>query len=479
MFLINLFNQIRFGRLPTNMLKQWGKHTFSSNKHLFKIKEPIFATLLKVSVVKKIAFKTLGCRVNLFETDALASRFKAGDYEVVSGEGEVDIFVVNTCTVTNQSDQKCRQAIHQIRRKHPEALMVVTGCMVNHRKEELIQSGIADYVIDNERKAAIFDIVEEHYQKGHSDPEGYDRDLFSYQPAFDTFHTRSLIKIHDGCNNFCSYCIIPMVRGRSTSRPAEDIYRNIREVIGHGFKEVVLTGVNMGRYHDGDTDFETLVEHIINIIGDFRVRVSSIEPDQFSDRFLQLFQHEKLAPHMHICLQSGSEDTLKRMHRFYSAEQFREMYGRIKTFRPDFNLTTDIIVGFPGETEATFQESCDFAREIGFSHIHTFKYSKRTGTKAAAMPDQVPETEKSRRSEIMRKISLENKLKYYEQMKGRTQRLLIERIDARGLARGYGENYIPIQFQANGLKKNTFVEVVLEEILNKDNEDKIIFDATI
>ena len=396
---------------------------------------------------------------------------------MVVNTGEADIFVVNTCTVTNTSDQKCRQAIHQIRRKNPKALVVVTGCMVNHRKEELLQEGIADYVIDNERKSAIFDIVEEHFKLGHSDPEGYDRDLFSYQPAFDTFHTRSLIKIHDGCNNFCSYCIIPMVRGRSTSRPAEDIYENIREVVDHGFKEIVLTGVNMGRYREGETNFETLVEHIINIEGDFRVRVSSIEPDLFSDRFLQLFQQEKLAPHMHICLQSGSEDTLKRMHRFYTATQFREMCQRIKAFRPDFNLTTDIIVGFPGETEETFQESCDFARAIGFSHIHTFKYSKRTGTKAATMSDQVPEIEKTRRSEIMRAISLENKLKYFEQMKGRAQRMLIERIDAKGIARGYGENYVPIQVHGNGLVKNTFVEVTLEEILNKDNEDKMVFEA--
>ena len=394
---------------------------------------------------------------------------------MVSGDSETDVVVVNTCTVTNTSDQKCRQAIHQIRRKNPRALIVVTGCMVNHRKEELIQEGVADYVIDNERKAAIFDIVDEHFKKGHSDPEGYDRDLFSYQPAFDTFHTRSLIKIHDGCNNFCSYCIIPMVRGRSTSRSANDIYENIQKVVDHGFKEIVLTGVNMGRYHDGETDFETLVEHIINIIGDFRVRVSSIEPDQFSDRFLHLFQHEKLAPHMHICLQSGSEDTLKRMHRFYTAAQYREMVERIRTFRPDFNLTTDIIVGFPGETDQTFQESCVFAREMGFSHIHTFKYSKRTGTKAAAMSEQVPETVKTERSEIMRSISLENKRLYFERMRGKSQRLLIERIDAKGVAHGYGENYIPIQINGEELEKNSFIKVTLNEIININSEDKMAF----
>ena len=427
--------------------------------------------------MRRVAFKTLGCRLNLYETDALASRFKAAGYEIADSNGAVDVFVVNTCTVTNTSDQKCRQAIHQIRRKHPEALIAVTGCMVNHRKAELLQSGIADYIIDNERKAALFDIIDEHFKTGHSDPEGYDRDHFSYQPAFDTFHTRSLIKIHDGCNNFCSYCIIPMVRGRSTSRPAEDIYNNVREVVGHGFKEVVLTGVNMGRYHYEDTHFEQLVENILEIDGDFRVRVSSIEPDQFSDHFLALFQHEKLAPHMHICLQSGSDDTLKRMNRHYTVGQFRDMCQRIKTYRPDFNLTTDIIVGFPGETEQTFNESCGFAREIGFSHIHTFKYSARTGTKAATMPDQVPEKVKTERSEVMRQISLENKIKYFEIMQGRPQRMLIERIDSHGIARGYGENYLPIVASGKDLKRNTFTHIVLGEILHRENEDKMTFNA--
>ena len=427
----------------------------------------------------KIAFKTLGCRVNLFETDALASRFKANGYEIAESSENADVFIVNTCTVTNQSDQKCRQAIHQIRRKNPNALIAITGCMVNNYKEELLQSGIADYVIDNERKAAIFDIINDHFQKGASDPEGYDRYLFSYQPAFDTFHTRSLIKIHDGCNNYCSYCIIPTVRGRSTSRPADDIYHNIKEVVAHGFKEIVLTGVNMGRYQYESTNFEQLVENILNIEGDFRVRVSSIEPDQFSDQFLELFQHEKLAPHMHICLQSGSENTLRQMHRFYTAAQFREMCERIKAFRPDFNITTDIIVGFPGETDADFKESCDFAREIGFSHIHTFKYSVRSGTKASTMPNQVPEKVKTERSEIMRAISLENKKRYFSMMQGRPQRMLIERIDAKGMAKGYGENYIPVQTKAINAEKNAFINIKLSEIEHCDNEDKMNFTGTI
>ncbi len=420
----------------------------------------------------KVAFKTLGCRVNLYETDALASQFKAAGYEVVENEEDADIYIVNTCTVTNQSDQKCRQALNQIRRSHPTAVIAATGCMVNHRKQEMLGSGVIDFAIDNERKYSTFSIID-GYMKGETvDPEGFDKDLFSYSPAFDTFHTRSLIKIHDGCNNFCSYCIIPNVRGRATSRCDKEIYDNIRQVVDHGFKEIVLTGVNMGRYKFQDVDFEHLIENILKIDGDFRVRISSIEPDNFSDRFLRLFENPKLAPHMHICLQSGAESTLREMHRHYTAAQFKAMCDRIKSAVPDFNITTDVIVGFPGETVEDFAESAELCREIGFSHIHTFKYSVRTGTKAAAMPNQVPETVKAERSAVIRQISAENKLKYFSRMLGKPQKMLIERIMADGTARGYGENYIPLRLKAKGLEKNSFVEVVLKDVINKgDNSE--------
>lgn len=421
----------------------------------------------------KVAFKTLGCRVNLYETDALASQFKAAGYEIVENEDDADIYIVNTCTVTNQSDQKCRQALNQIRRFHPTAVIAATGCMVNHRKQEMLDSGVINFAIDNERKYAIFSIIDS-YMKGETiDPEGFDKDLFSYSPAFDTFHTRSLIKIHDGCNNFCSYCIIPNVRGRATSRCDKEIYENIRQVVDHGFKEVVLTGVNMGRYQYENVNFEQLIEGILKIDGDFRVRISSIEPDNFSDRFLRLFENPKLAPHMHICLQSGAENTLREMHRHYTAAQFKEMCNRIKAAIPDFNITTDVIVGFPGETEGDFAESAEMCRAIGFSHIHTFKYSIRTGTKAAAMPNQVPETVKAERSAVIRQISAENKLKYFNRMLGKPQKMLIERIMADGTARGYGENYIPLRLKVKGLERNTFVKVTLKDVINKGDNSEI------
>ncbi len=421
----------------------------------------------------KIAFKTLGCRVNLYETDALASRFKAAGYEIVDADEDTDIFVVNTCTVTNQSDQKCRQALHQIRRQHPESLIVATGCMVNHRKNELLENKTVDYAIDNERKYALFNIIDKHFKGEQVDPEGLDVDLFGYQPAFDTFHTRSLIKIHDGCNNFCSYCLIPMVRGRATSRSDKDIYDNIRSVVDHGFKEIVLTGVNMGRYQYQDVNFEGLVENILNIDGDFRLRISSIEPDNFSDRFLRLFENEKLAPHMHICLQSGSENTLKSMRRHYTAAEFKNMCERIKTTIPDFNITTDLIVGFPGETEEDFLESAELCREIGFSHIHTFKYSVRNGTKAATMPNQIPEKIKTERSAVIRNISAENKKRYFEQMIGKQQKMLIERISSDGIAQGYGENYIPMRLKGKHLEKNTFVDVIVDGIIGKGDKAEV------
>ncbi|MBS4061698.1 MAG: tRNA (N(6)-L-threonylcarbamoyladenosine(37)-C(2))-methylthiotransferase MtaB [Bacteroidetes bacterium] len=409
--------------------------------------------------MKKIAFKTLGCRLNQYETDALASRFHTGSYQIVDFNDEADIYIVNTCTVTNQSDQKSRQTISQARKKKEDALVVVTGCMANNYKESLLESKAIDFVVDNERKASIYSIVEKHFRGEVADPEGFDKDVFSYEAAYKTFHTRSMIKIQDGCDNYCTFCIIPKVRGRATSRPAEEIYDNIREVIQYGFKEVVLTGVNIGRYEDGATDFEKLVETILEIPGDFRLRISSIEPDGFTHRFFELFAHPKLTPHLHLCLQSGSESVLLKMRRMYTAKQFRQMAEKLRSMYPDFNLTTDIIVGFPAESEAEFEQSVTMAKELSFSHIHTFKYSVRSGTRAERMEEQIGEKIKNQRSEVIRKISEENKRNYYKSMIGKQQRMLVERIGGDGVARGYGENYIPIRLKAAGLEKNQFVDV--------------------
>ncbi len=415
-------------------------------------------------MTKKIAFKTLGCRLNLFETDALVSEFSKMDYEVVDFGQEADVYVVNTCTVTHQSDHKSKQVMNQVKRLHPGALKIVTGCMATHYKTELEKSGKVDFVVDNDHKTAIPSLVEGWFGGEVTAPDRFEKDLFGYAPADTTLHTRSLIKIQDGCNNFCTFCIIPKVRGRAVSRPAEEVYENIRQVVGFGYKEVVLTGVNIGRYHDGDTDFEKLVERILEIPGDFRLRISSMEPDGFTETFFRLFEHPKLTPHLHLCLQSGSEDILLKMRRMYTARLFEELAGTLRRRYPDFNLTTDIIVGFPGETEADFQESVAMARRLQFGHIHTFKYSVRQGTRAARMPEQIPEKEKTRRSEIIRRLSDEMKLNYRQSFIGKKQTVLVEQFDENGFATGYGEHYIPVIIRQKGLEHNRFYTVTLDGI---------------
>jgi threonylcarbamoyladenosine tRNA methylthiotransferase MtaB len=419
-------------------------------------------------MIRTIAFKTLGCRLNQFETDSLASEFHQAGYRIVDFDDAADVYVVNTCTVTNQSDKKSRNLISQAGRKPGDGLVVVTGCMVNSQKEALESRDTSTYFVDNERKTSIFPMVQAHFEGEILHPESLDPDVFGFKAADTTFHTRSLIKIQDGCDNFCTFCIVPFVRGRAISRPFGKIRDNILQVLDFGFREIILTGVNIGRYEHDGLDFESLVEKILDIPGDFRVRISSIEPDGYGDRFLELFQHPRLMPHLHLCLQSGSDAVLLRMRRMYTLSEFRAITDKIRDRQPDFNLTTDIIVGFPGETAEDFQSTCDVVKEIGFSHIHTFKYSRRKGTRADRMPGQVPEKVKTERSEIIRRIGEENKRRYRSSLIGSTEQVLVEKI-SHGHARGYGEHYVPISFPAGNAAKSSILPVRITGI--RDGED--------
>ncbi len=416
---------------------------------------------------KKIAFKTLGCRLNLFETDSLASEFTKNNYQVVDFSEKADVYVINTCTVTSMSDQKSRRVINQAGRRKEDGITIVTGCMATNYKEQLEKNENIDYVVDNDHKTSVVSIAEAHFNGEIVSDENYQKELFNYQPAEETFHTRSFIKIQDGCDNFCTFCIIPKVRGRATSRPVEDVLENIRKVVEFGYKEIIITGVNIGRYSYEGIDFEALVEKMLEIPGDFRIRISSIEPDGYTDSFFRLFKHPKLAPHMHICLQSGSEGVLLKMRRMYTAKLFKEMADKLEELYPGFSLTTDIIVGFPGETDDQFQETVDMASSIGFGHIHTFKYSIRKGTRAERLPDHVDEKEKNRRGEVIRKLSDETRLSHRKRFVGKTQRVLVQIILKDGFARGFGEHYIPVVIKEKDLKTNTFYDVNitnLEEI---------------
>lgn len=420
-------------------------------------------------MTKKIAFKTLGCRLNLYETDSLASEFSKKDYEIVDFSDEADVYVINTCTVTSMSDQKSRRVINQAaRRKGDDSITIVTGCMATHYKEKLEKNDKIDYVVDNDHKTSVVAIAESHFSGKDYNEEEFQKSLFDYEPAEETFHTRSFIKIQDGCDNFCTFCIIPKVRGRATSRPVDDVLNNIRKVVEYGYKEVIITGVNIGRYNYDGVDFELLVEKMIEIPGDFRIRISSIEPDGYTESFFRLFKHPKLAPHMHICLQSGSEEILLKMRRMYTAKLFKEMADKLEELYPGFSLTTDIIVGFPGETEEHFQETVNMVKEIGFGHIHTFKYSVRKGTRAERLPDHIDEKEKSRRGEIIRLLSEESRMNHRKAFIGRSQRVLVQIILEDGTARGFGEHYIPIIINQKGLETNRFYDIEIVDLVEKD-----------
>jgi len=421
---------------------------------------------------RRVAFKTLGCRLNQYETDALVTDFDKAGYQLVNFDESPDVVVVNTCTVTNQSDQKSRTTISQAARANNNAVVVVTGCMANNFKEKLEGQDNITFVVENNRKSSILSLVDAHFSGEILHPNQLPQDVFRYEPVQKSLHTRSAVKIQDGCDNFCTFCIIPMVRGRAVSRPVAEVLESVRKTIENGFKEIVITGVNIGRYEDGEARFEDLLAQILEVPGDFRVRISSLEPDGFGDHFVDLFKHPKLMPHLHLCLQSGSEKTLLRMRRMYDVAQFRKTVNLFRSVYPDFNFTTDVIVGFPGETEDEFQETLDAVCEFNFSHVHTFKYSVRKGTRAERLENHIPEKIKTERSAQIRELSEGNKRGYYQSLIGKTQEVLVEKV-TKTKASGYGDLYIPVEFQANDIQKNTIQTVKLTGLSGEG--DKLVF----
>lgn len=413
---------------------------------------------------RKVAFKTLGCRLNQFETDAVLTDFYHAGYEVVDFNQPADVYIINTCTITNQGDHKSKTAINQAVHRKNGSLVIVTGCMAENQRSYLQARGDIDYVIDNKSKVSILPIVEAHFNGELVNPDLFRKDVFGFSVTEKSFHTRSMIKIQDGCDNFCTFCIVPMVRGRAVSRPLMEITENIRQVLDLGYKEIVLTGVNISRYDYQGTGFTSLLEAILAIPGDFRVRISSVEPEGFNESFFDMFGDGKLCPHLHLCLQSGSDSILKQMHRNYSVADYLNIIGNLRKRDALFNFTTDIMVGFPGETDENFEETCRVIRDVGFSHIHTFKYSVRNGTRAAQMPGHLPEKVKNERSLYVRNLAAENKLKYRQQLIGKQQIVLVEKVSKTGIAKGYGEHYVPVEFSAAGQNTNYFRKVTIEGI---------------
>jgi threonylcarbamoyladenosine tRNA methylthiotransferase MtaB len=418
--------------------------------------------------MKKVSFKTLGCRLNQYETDALVTQFHQAGYQVAESGKGADISIINTCTVTNQSDQKSRTTINQAVRNNPGGVVVVTGCMANNHKERLEANEKITYVIDNERKSQIVSLVDAHLKGEVVHPDNLPGDVFGFETVDKSLHTRTSIKVQDGCDNFCTYCIVPSVRGRAVSRPVEKIIDNVRKVLDNGFKEIVITGVNIGRYAYHGFSIEDVIEKILELPGDFRVRISSLEPDGFGPDFHRLFQHPRMAPHLHLCLQSGSDPVLLKMRRMYTVRSFMEIIDTFRSHMPDFNFTTDVIVGFPGETEEDFRQTVSMVREARFTHVHTFRYSRRKGTRADRMEGQLPEKIKTERSEVIRGISEKNRIEFMKSMVGKSQRVLIEKTDRDGVAHGYGEHYLPVAFESDSGKTNRFQEVILQDLIESE-----------
>jgi len=429
-------------------------------------------------MARKVAFETLGCKLNQYETDSIAAGFLDLGWEVASATEDADAYVVNTCTVTNKADKKSRYVLGKSLQRTNAPIVVVTGCFAEAARETLENQVGVTFVVPNERKNQIPALVD-GYHRGETEGGGLPRpDRFGFPIHGKVFHTRASLKIQDGCDNFCSFCIIPSVRGRAISRPSASILAEARQLIAGGQKELVLTGVNMGRWTEGGRNFADLVQDLLSLDGDYRIRITSLEPERLDGDFARFFTHPKMSPHLHLCLQSGSPRILAAMGRQYSLEDYAGVISQLKSQRPDINLTTDIIVGFPGESEQEFGQSLEAIQKFQFGHVHVFPYSRRKDTVADRLPDQVAEAVKTQRSRVAREWAASVRKQRMEGLLGSQRRILIETSDSgshlRTEARGFTEDYYPVRLRGSAAW-NTFVTVVLTGVREESGE--AIFDA--
>ncbi len=399
----------------------------------------------------QVYFHTLGCKVNQYETEAIAETFLKNGYSLTLNEDEADIFLVNSCTVTAESDRKTRQLVRHLKRNHPDSIVILTGCMPQAFPEDAKNLTEADIVLGNRNNGKILEMLGEFLEKKkrverfneHERDEAFGGVLIS---DFNE-RTRASLKIEDGCDRFCTYCIIPYARGWVRSKPLADIEKEATALAEKGYHEIVLVGINLSSYGKGtDLDLADAVQAASKPEGIYRVRLGSLEPDHMTDAMLTKLQKcEKLCPQFHISLQSGADNTLKRMNRHYTAAEYKRVAEEMRKRFPDATITTDMMVGFAGETEADFLESVDFARTIGFEKIHVFPYSIREGTRAAKFPDQIERKEKARRAKILSEAATEIRNAYLERQIGRTLEVLLEHRGKGEELYGYTANYTPVK----------------------------------
>ena len=399
--------------------------------------------------MNKVAFITLGCKVNQYETNAMAQEFLEKSYEVVEHTEIADIYVINTCTVTNMSDRKSRQMLRRVKELNENAVVVACGCYAQVAKSELEKIEEVDLILGNNEKKNIVELVEKFVKTKKKELEIEDvmnqKEYVEFGDVVYTEKTRAVIKVQDGCDRFCSYCIIPYARGRVRSRKPEKIISEINKIAKEGIKEVVITGIHIASYgKDFKEDYKLidLLEEINKIEGIRRIRLGSLEPLLITEEFVsRLVKLEKICHHFHLSLQSGCDKTLKRMNRRYTIEEFRNIVNLLRKNYEDVNLTTDIIVGFPGETDEEFDKTYEFLKEIKFYKMHVFKYSQRKGTKAAVMSGQIDGNKKEERSRKLIELSNRNEKEYNENYVGKEVEILWEE-KKEEFYRGHTKNYI-------------------------------------
>lgn len=416
--------------------------------------------------MKKICILTLGCKVNQYESEAMGQMFPKDKYDVTFEFSPADAYIINTCSVTNISDRKSRQMIRKCTKQDNSPFVAVTGCYSHAKPEEATNIEGVNFVLGTENKTKLVKVIEEYF--GDTDTQISDRtDGFDFPLVTDYKEkTRAIVKIQDGCNSFCSYCIIPYVRGRCRSRDPKEIIEEISSLADNGYKEIVLAGIHVCNYGIDldDMTFPKLLSMIEAVPNIERIRLSSVEPLAFTEEFYEFFKNsKKLCPHFHISLQSGSDSVIKRMNRHYTGEYFLNTVKRLKSINPNTSVTTDIIVGFPEETQEEFNETVELVKKAGFLKIHTFKYSKRNGTKAAEMENQVSETVKDERSKIIIKLSEMSEKEILSSYIGRTLSVLFEE-EKNGYMHGFSENYIPVFALGGNELKEKIKNVKIERI---------------
>ena len=427
--------------------------------------------------MKRAALHNLGCKVNAYETEAMQELLEKNGYEIVPFHEEADVYIINTCSVTNMADRKSRQMLHKARKQNPDSVVVAAGCYVQALGNAGKSEDGVDIIVGNNKKNNIVEILDAYFQE-HPEKQVQELIDINHTNEYEDLHlsrtaehTRAYLKVQDGCNQFCTYCIIPYARGRVRSRAKKDVVEEVRTLAANGYKEIVLTGIHLSSYgidfekENGETDdLLSLIRAVHEVEGIERIRLGSLEPRIITEEFAEALANlPKVCPHFHLSLQSGCDATLKRMNRRYDAAEYEEKCHILRKYFKNPALTTDVIVGFAGETGEDFRESKDFVDRIDFYETHIFKYSKREGTRAATMPNQVDEQEKTRRSNIMLEMNAEKMKKYEQLWMGQDVEVLFEEImekDGIRYATGHTKEYLRMMYPCGDEPEDNWINQI-------------------